>query len=68
LPEAVEVIGTIHNVGRCYDWGTGNCEPYNTDATSQYYGGLCADAYPDSCSHSPGSWDCSIDAVSCPIV
>jgi hypothetical protein len=62
------IVGNIYNVGCCYDWGAGNCEPCNTDATSQYYGGLCADAYPDSCIHSDGSWDCYVDAVTCPIV
>lgn len=62
------IVGNIGNVGCCYDWGAGNCEPCNRDTSSQYYGALCADAYPDTCSHSDGSWDCYADAVSCPIV
>ena len=61
-------VGNIHNVGCCYDWGAGNCEPCNTDATSQYYGQLCNEVYPGSCSYDGSSWDCYVDAVSCPIV
>lgn len=62
------IAGNIDSVGCCFDWKAGNCEPCNRDASSQYYGELCANAYPDSCSHSADSWDCYVDAVSCPIV
>jgi hypothetical protein len=62
------IVGNIHNVGCCYDWGAGNCEPCDTDARSQYYGDLCAETYPDTCTSDDSGWDCFVDAVACPIV
>jgi hypothetical protein len=62
------IVGNIGDVGCCYDWGAGNCEPCNRDTSSEYYGQLCAENFPDHCSYDGGSWDCFADAVSCPIV
>jgi hypothetical protein len=53
-------IGSV-SIGECYDWRKATCEPCTSDGTSQYYGKLCAQAYPDSCTDSDGEWDCYVE-------
>jgi hypothetical protein len=59
------IVGNLDDVGCCYDWGAGNCRACNDDATSWYYGQLCADRFPDKCSYADDSWDCFADEIVC---
>ncbi len=64
------IVGNIGDVGCCYDWGVSHCAACNDDASSEYYGKLCADNYPDTCSYYSNGvdgWDCYADGVTCPI-
>lgn len=62
-----QVVGTIDNVGCCFDPNAGGCRNCNDDYTSEYYGKLCYEEYSDVCNYYTNGidgWDCFVYPVS----